>query len=368
MRPRRALAAALLAGAVVAAAVVGLLLRGRRGPAGMAASSSAPSPQRLEITRTMMGTWVRVIAYGEPREAVSRALQAAFARMEELARRLSRFEPASDVSRINRAPAGAPVAVGEDTWRVLRAAQEAFERTGGVFDVTVGPLVLLWGGAAERGRLPGEEELAQARARVGFDKVRLLPQGRRVLLGEPGMALDLGGVAKGYIVDEAVETLRSQGITSALVDAGGDIRVLGPRGDGEPWRTAVRNPATEDGLPFPAVLAVVDRAVVTSGNYARYVEIAGRRYTHIIDPRTGWPETEVTSATVVGPDATSADALATALAVLGARRGLQLVESLPGYECLIITGQGPNQSLARSSGFARYETALPAPAPASSPP
>lgn len=363
MRSRRVLTA-VLCGVVVVALVRSVVVH-RRAESGTptasspAASSPGAAPRRLELSRILMDTWVRVVAYGEHRGEVSRAVGAAFERMEELVRRLSRFDPTSDVSRLNGAPAGTAVPVGEDTWRVLEVARAAFERTGGVFDVTVGPLMGLWRRAAERGRPPTEEELAEALARVGFDKVQLLPQGRKVVLTKPGMSIDLGGVAKGYIVDEAVEVLRRLGTKSALVDAGGDIRVLGRRGDGQPWRTAVRNPATEDGLPFPAVLAVADRAVVTSGNYARYVEIAGRRYTHIIDPRTGRPETEVASATVIGPDAASADALATALTVLGPRRGVQLIDSLPGYECLIITGRAAEQRLTRSSGFSRYEVPTP---------
>ena len=329
--------------AVIAVGLAGVLL------------TRQPGLQRVEVRRSLMSTWVRIVVYSDDAQRASRAIQTAFEQMSNLERELSRFQPESDVSRINRAPAGTPVAVGEGTWRVLGAAETAWQRTGGVFDVTVGPLIILWSQAAERDQLPTEEELA--RARVGFDKVRLLPRGRQVVLTEPGMSIDLGGAAKGYIVDQALEARGEGGLTSALVDAGGDIRVLGLRGDGQPWVTAVRNPATEDGQPFASVLAVTDLAVVTSGSYARYVEIAGRRYTHIIDPRTGWPETSVASATVIGPDATSADALATALAVLGTEEGLALIESLPGYECLIISPEGAEHTLTRSSGFARYELA-----------
>ncbi len=344
MSRRRTLAASVGL-TVIAVGLAGVLL------------TRQPGLQRVEVRRSLMSTWVRIVVYSDDPQRASRAIQAAFEQMSNLERELSRFQPESDVSRINRAPAGTPVAVGEGTWRVLGAAETAWQRTGGVFDVAVGPLISLWSQAAERDQLPTEEELAYARAHVGFDKVRLRPRGRQVVLTEPGMSIDLGGVAKGYIVEQALEALAEGGITSALVDAGGDIRVLGLRGDGQPWVTAVRNPATEDGQPFASVLAVTDVAVVTSGSYARYVEIAGRRYTHIIDPRTGWPETSVASATVIGPDATSADALATALAVLGTEEGLALIESLPGYECLIISAEGAEHRLTRSSGFARYELA-----------
>jgi len=364
MTPRRT-ADILLGLVVITAAAVGILVARRAGsvetlsPAVPAASATV-APQRVEVQRSLMTTWVHIIAYGADRREVARTIQAAFERMSVLERELSRFKSESDVARINDAPAGTPLAVGEDTWRVLAAARTAWERTGGVFDVTVGPLIALWRRSAERGQLPTGEELGRARACVGFDKVRLLSAGRRVVLSEPGMSIDLGGVAKGYIVDRAVDLLRQRGIASALVDAGGDVRVLGRRGDGQPWVTAVRNPETEDGRPFPATLVVSDLAVVTSGSYARYVEIAGRRYTHIIDPRTGWPETDVASATVLGPDAVSTDALATALAVLGPEDAVALIESLPGYECLVISGKGAEQRLSRSSGFARYEAFPPA--------
>ena len=349
---------------VIASAVVGMrLARRARPPEAIsppaAVAGATIGPQRVEVQRSLMSTWVRIIAYGDDRQEVARAIRSAFGRMSVLERELSRFDSDSDVSRINSAPAGTPVTVGEDTWQVLAAAHTAWQRTGGVFDVTVGPLIALWRRSAERGRLPTEEELGRARACVGLDRARLLHEVRQVVLTEPGMSIDLGGVAKGYIVDRAVDLLRERSIISALVDAGGDIRVLGPRGDGRPWVTAVRNPETEDGRPFPATLAVSDVAVVTSGSYARYVEIAGRRYTYIIDPRTGRPETTVASSTVIGPDATSADALATALAVLGREEGIALIESLPQYECLIITGEGEGRTLSRSSGFARYEMPSP---------
>ncbi len=330
-------------------------------------------PERVKVTRNLMSTWVTVITDSPDPRAAARAVQAAFTRMVALEQQLSRFVPESDVSRINGAPAGTPVAVGQDTWRVLQDARVAWEQTDGVFDVTVEPLIELWRRAGESGRLPTDDELAQARARVGFDKVRLIPPhppaegrgggeardevtgGGQVVLVEPGMSIDLGGLAKGYVAEEAVEVLRAAGLTSALVEAGGDICTLGRRGDGQPWVTAVRNPETEDGWPFIALLRVADGAVATSGSYARYVEIEGKRYTHVLDPRTGWPETTVTSATVIGPEATSADWLATTLTVLGPAEGIELIEFLAGYECLIVTGHGAQRTLSRSSGFAAYE-------------
>jgi len=305
----------------------------------------------------MMSTWVRIVAYGPDPDAVARTVDRTFARMAELEHVLSRYDPDSDVSHVNAAPPGTPVTVSEDTWRVLEAAEVAWKRSGGVFDVTVGPLVSLWREAGQRGSLPSEEELAQARAAVGLDKLRLEPGTRQVTLPVPGMSLDLGGIAKGYIVDQAILFLKSEGVTSALVAGGGDIRLLGRRGDGEPWVTAVRNPATESGEPFVTVLSLADSAVLTSGNYARYVTIGGRRYSHIVDPRTGWPEGEVYSATVIGPDATSTDGLTTTLTILGPEQGVKLIESLPGYECLIVTGEKDNLHLTRSRGFSRYETA-----------
>jgi thiamine biosynthesis lipoprotein len=313
----------------------------------------------------MMSTWVRIVAYGPDTDAVARTVDRTFARMSELEHLLSRYDPESDVSHMNAAPPGMPVTVSEETCQVLEAAAVAWKRTGGVFDVTVGPLVSLWREAGKRGSLPSEEELARALAAVGLDKLRLAPTSaspgepgdRQVTLTVPGMSLDLGGIAKGYIVDQAILFLKGEGITSALVAGGGDIRFLGRRGDGEPWVTAVRNPATESGEPFLTLLSVADSAVLTSGNYARYVTIGGRRYSHIVNPRTGWPESEVSSATVIGPDATSTDALTTTLTILGPEEGVKLIESLPGYECLIVTGEKDDLHLARSRGFNRYEVA-----------
>ena len=312
--------------------------------------------------RLLMGTDVTVSVVVGSRAEADRALSLAFAPIRMVDERMSSYRSDSELMQMNRTAQEAPVRVDEHLMRVLEVSREVSEATGGAFDVTCGPLIDLWRDAGRRGRPPTEAERAEALARVGYRKLVLDPVRRTVRFAVPGMKVVLGAVAKGYAVDLAVAALREAGYRDALVEAGGDLFASGSAPGGRRWRVGVQDPTRPDEPAFLTTLQVSDRAVVTSGNYRRFTVIAGRRYSHIVDPRTGKPVDALPSVTVVAPEATHADALATAVSVLGLEKGMALIESMPEVECLLVTVEGGKPRLHRSSGFARYEVEREVPA------
>jgi len=299
------------------------------------APSEGPTPARFAFTQVEMAVPVKVVLYAPDEAAATTAARAAFERIHALNAVLSDYDPESELSRVEQAAAGGePVPVGDDLYGVLTRAQELARRSEGAFDVTVGPVVRVWRRARQRGGLPMARRLDPARELVGYELLRLDPDAKTVTFGKPGMRLDFGGIAKGYAVDEALKLLDEHGITRALVDAGGDMALGDPPPDAPGWRIGVA-PLEADGPPS-RVLVLKNTAVATSGDLWQYVEIRGRRYSHIIDPRTGQALSERSSVTVVAPDGMTADGLASALSVLGPEKGLALADAMPGVAALIV--------------------------------
>lgn len=282
---------------------------------GLAGAADESPLARYQYTQLHMGVQVRIVVYAPSRAAAETACEAAFERFAQLDQTLSDYRPSSEINRLCDAAGGPPVRVSRDLYRVLERAQQVSRRSGGAFDVTVGPLVALWRAARKSGRLPADPELRAARALVGWRKVRLLPRERAVRLATPGMRLDLGGIAKGYAGDCAQAVLRRRGIRSALVEAGGDIVVS----DAPPGRAGWEIEAQERGGTRTLVLA--NSAVSTSGDTEQFVEVDGRRYSHVVDPRTGLGLTTRVAATVVAPDGLTSDPLSTAVCILGPEKG-----------------------------------------------
>ncbi len=271
--------------------------------------------------RTMMGTDVEIVLVGVEPDVAAAAAGAAFGEMEKVADRFTLFDPGSRLNTINAAAGSGPVAVPADLEAVLAEATDMQRRSAGAFTPAIAPLSRLWAA----GTVPAPETLDEAVEAVRRARVTISSPGR-VYLG-PSTRLDLGGIAKGYAVDRAVTTLRAMGVTEGIVNAGGDLRVLGSRGT-EPWRVGIPDPARPDRIA--QMLELRDAAVATSGDYQRYFVVDGVRYHHLIDPRTGYPATDARSFTVVRPDGVAADAASTAGFVLGADAGLQFVEGIGG--------------------------------------
>jgi thiamine biosynthesis lipoprotein len=282
--------------------------------------------------RPMMGTDVGIVLIGLEREATAAAAERAFAAMQTVANQLTVFDPESALSGLNGAAGSGPVRVAPDVEAVLVQAVAMQSRTEGAFNPSILPLTRVW--SPSRARLPDKASVEQALDSVAQAEVRLSAAGWVELTSTAG--LDLGGIAKGYAVDRAVHTLRKMGVTAGMVDAGGDLRLLGSR-DGRPWKVGIPDPFRPEQIT--RILHLRDAAVATSGDYQRFFVVDGIRFHHIVDPRTGYPASASRSFTVVLPDGMSADGAATAGFVLGPELGLDFVAKVGG-EALAVDREG----------------------------
>lgn len=300
-----------------------------------ALASAAPALGRFEFTQTEMAVPIRIVLYAPDNATAGRAAQAAFARFHELNAVMSDYDPQSELRRLcDTSSEGKAVPVSDDLWRVLVRAQELSKQSDGAFDVTVGPLVHLWRNARHTKELPSAESLAAARSRVGHQFLRLDPKRHAVELSRPKMRLDLGGIAKGYAVDEAIVAIRRHGITRMMVEAGGNIGLGDPPPEKTGWRIGIAPP---DAKSKPRQYLSLSRvALSTSGDLWQYAIIGGVRYSHLINPQTGMALADHSSVTVVGPDGLSTDGLSSAVAILGPEKGLKLIEDTPAAAAFIV--------------------------------
>lgn len=340
------MARALLAGPGLLAALACL-------PAGCGPSA----PPALRLSGAIMGTtWhATVVAPEEAGQRVRLAIEQALAQVDAA---MSPWKPESDLARFNRAGAEESIALDPGLLSVVALALEIHALSHGAFDPTVGPLVDLWGfGPPEPSPAPpSSEALAAARALVGLGRlVRLDRAAGTLLKTAPGVRLDLSAVAKGHAVDRAAQALADLGFQDLLLEVGGEVVARGHRPAGGPWRLEIEQAAPGPSHPLLRVL-LSNQALATSGDYRNRRRFAdGTTAHHILDPRTGTPTpARVAAASVIAPDCARADALATALMVLG-EQGLALIESLAGVEALLQLRDGEDLRLVRSSGFAAYE-------------
>ncbi len=313
-------------------------------------TAEPPPAARVSETRRLMGVPWTITVFAATPEAGRGAVEAAFAEVGRLEGILSDYDTESELSRLSSAaPTVRPVPVGDDLWRVLAAAVEWRDRSGGAFDPTVGPLTTLWRQARRSGVMPRADKLDAARKAVGAATLALDAEQRAVSLRVPGMRLDLGGIGMGYAVDRALGVLAAHGVTRAMIDASGDIAVSGPPPGIAAWRVEVAALAGRDGSEERGVVELLNAAVTTSGDAFQAVEIDGVRYGHIVDPRTGLGVPGPAAVTVIAPDCTTADAVATAASVLGPEAGLALVEAVPGAAARFVAGGPSGRQEFRSS-------------------
>jgi thiamine biosynthesis lipoprotein len=283
-----------------------------------------------------MGTLFKITLYAPDQSTAQSAAEAAFRRVAALDDTMSDYQADSELMRLCDQPAGMPVHISMDLLNVLERARKFSTLSDGAFDVTVGPYVRLWRFSRKRKVLPEPSELAAAHAAVGWKNLRLDAQAHTATLLVPNMRLDLGGIAKGYAADQALRLLKDRGINRAMVAASGDIAIgdppLGQRG----WKVAISAIDARTNETSSAVL-LRNAGVSTSGDTEQFIEINGTRFSHIVNPKTGLGLTNRIQVTVIAPDATTSDALATAASVLGPEHGLAVVNSLPHTSALILT-------------------------------
>ncbi len=313
-------------------------------------------PEALELRGFTMGTHYTVRLAQLPPGMVSEEIQTRIeASLATVNRQMSTYLPDSELSRFNRWESEDWFPVSPATAKVVAAAQEISRQTDGAFDVTVGPLVNLWsfGPDARPDVPPTEDEIERARARVDYRRVEVRPEPPALRKSDPDVYVDLSAIAKGYAVDVLVDLLANLGIRGGMVEIGGDLAAWGTRADGAPWRIGIERPITW-GHALHQVIGLTDRALATSGDYRNYFEWEERRYSHQIDPRTGWPvQHELTSVSVIGANCKLADAWATALMVAGPDRAERLAREHDLQVLLILrTEEGFEDRMA--GGFERH--------------
>lgn len=300
----------------------------------------------------IMGTQISARLWHKDPERAREALVAVMDEMRRIDEHYSPYREDSELSRLNReapkASADRPLAISEEMTRLLAQSIHYGELTGGDFDITFGSVGRHYDYRA--GQQPDAKLREQLLEAIDFRQIHLHPEQQTVYFGHPDLYVDLGGIAKGYAVDRAIERLRELGIKHASVSAGGDSRLLGDR-RGRPWRVGIKNPRAPEQMAI--VLPLTDEAISTSGDYERYfIDEEGERIHHILNPRTGRAAEGIASATVLGPSAFDTDALSTSVFVMGVERGLELIDQLEGFEAIVITRAG---KVHYSSGLAAPE-------------
>ena len=283
-----------------------------------------------------MGTVIEITLINDDEEATRKAALRAFQEIKRIEQLMSPWIESSDVVRINRSAGKEWVKVSPETFEVIKKAHEISEISDGGFDISIGPLTHLWKTARERKVPPSSEEVGKNLNLVNFRDVLFNPEGK-VFLKKRGMAIDLGGIAKGYAVDRAFEILRNIGYKNLVVNAGGDLRVGGSKFD-QPWSIGIQDP--RDSQKIIARVYVTDTAVATSGDYEKFFIYQDKRYHHIFNPRDGFPTEGCQSVSIIYKEGMAADALATAVFVMGPEKGYSLCQKLEGVECLIIDKEG----------------------------
>jgi len=317
--------------------------------------------RRYSRTEVHMAVDFEVVLYAAGETNAEEALSKAMARVADLDNRLSDYEPNSELSKLsesstrrdNLTSRNPPVKVSDDLWSVLLVSQQIGEGTDGAFDITIGPLTKLWRRARRWKELPDSEAIATARASVGFQSLKLDLAAHTARLMKPNMRLDLGGIAKGFAVDEAVKTVKGYGISRVLVRASGDIAAADAPPDARGWRVGIA-PLNPD-EPTTRFVEIANCGISTSGDSRQHLIVNGLRYSHIIDPRSGEPVNGRSSVTVIAPSGMLADAIATAASVVGPDQAAKLAPKSSGVELLMVyEDESGRQQTVESDGFKRF--------------
>jgi thiamine biosynthesis lipoprotein len=309
---------------------------------------------RYEFERPEMGVPFRMVLFAPNVHLAERTSNAAFDRIKQLNDIMTDYDPDSELSKLSQTSGqGREVTVSHDLWVVLQRAEELAKRSGGAFDITVGPYVNLWRQARREGSLPDPMRLAKAGMAVGYHNVKLNPVTRGVTLLVPNMRLDLGGIAKGYAVDQALRMLGLMGVGNALVSGGGDMAVSGPPPGKKGWRIELP-PLDVTNAPPARFLVLSHVGISTSGDLFQRLEVNGHRYSHIIDPRTGIGLTDHSLVTVIAPNDFTADSLTKVMSVLPPKAALKFIQKTPQVSVRIVRQPAQKIEIHESRAFRHY--------------
>ena len=293
-----------------------------------------------------LGTVVTITIYDKNAEDMVNGSMAEIERLEGL---LSANIEDSEITRINSSAGIAGVDVSDDTLAVIRKGLEYYDKSNGLFDISIGTLVDLWGIGTEDARVPSQKEINDALDLIGIKNIEIT--GNNVMLLKKGMKIDVGGIAKGYIADKIAEYLRDNGCDAAVINLGGNVLTVGRKPDGTKWRIGIQNPFESTGT-YLRVVEVDEMSVVTSGSYERFFVEDGITYHHILDPNTGYPvDSDISGVSIISNRSVDGDGLSTSVFALGYEKGMSLIELISGVECIIILKDG---DIEYSSGIAEY--------------
>jgi thiamine biosynthesis lipoprotein len=302
-----------------------------------------------------MGTTVEFNVPVERNEirGAARVCDMAESRISELDNMLSIFNDSSAVSEINKDNTKQIITVNPELFLLIKRAKEYYMLTQGAFDITVAPLTEEYGFGENVKGPPDSQAISNILGYIGLDKIELNEEKGALIFKDPRVQIDFGGLAKGYAVDEATKIFKANNIKNALINIGGDLYCLGSNLGGEKYSIGIKNP--DDKEEIMAILRITDRAVATSGSYENFFVYNDEMYSHIIDPRSGYPASNnLRSVTIIADDCTTADAIATAVFVLGEDKGLALIGKLSNTECLLVVNRGGKSDIVLSSGMERY--------------
>lgn len=293
-----------------------------------------------------LGTVVTITIYDKDAEELMNGSMSEIERLENL---LSGNIKDSEISRINSAAGIEGVEISAETLEVIIKGMEYYETSGGLFDISIGPLVDLWGIGTTNAKVPTQDEIDIARAKMGIDPIAR--DGNKVMLLNEGMKIDVGGIAKGYIADKVAQYLKDNGCDAAVINLGGNVLTVGEKPDGTKWRVGIQNPFGKTG-EYLRVVEVEEKSVVTSGSYERFFVEDGITYHHILDPNTGYPvDTDIAGVSIISNRSVDGDGLSTTVFAMGYEKGISLIELISGVECIIILKDG---NIEYSSGIAEY--------------
>ncbi|KAA8667747.1 FAD:protein FMN transferase [Clostridium sp. HV4-5-A1G] len=297
-------------------------------------SCSDIGSEPMSRTEFMLGTICTITIYDHESKTT---LDEAFSRVKQIENKMSVNKSGTEVDNVADAAGKNFVKVSDDTFYVLEKGKYYSEQSSGVFDITIGPLVKLWGIGTDHARLPSQKEIDEKKSLVNYKNLLLDEKGKRAMLVKPGMSLDLGGIAKGYAADEVVKVLKKNGVEHAIVDLGGNILTINGDPDGKPWNIGIQNPFKARGTPI-GTIGVTNKTVVTSGIYERYFEKNGKKYHHILNPFTGYPmDNDLASVTLVTDVSLNADAMTKNIFYLGLDKGAEYVKNISGLNAIFIT-------------------------------
>lgn len=294
--------------------------------------------EKYNRTLKLMGSRFDITVVAKDEVQANDYIDLALSEISRIEKEISSWDPESETSKIIANAGIQPVKVNRESFDLITRAVKISELTEGAFDITYASMDRIWKFDGSMNHLPTDDEIAQSIRKVGYKNIVLDPEHQTVFLKNKGMRIGFGAIGKGYAADKAKQLLISEGVNGGIINASGDLTTWGTQPDGSPWMVGITNPLNKNKVFswFP----LDNNAVVTSGNYEKFVEFNGKKYTHIIDPRTGWPVSGLTSVTIFAPKAELADALATSVFVMGRETGIDFINQLPGMECVIVDDNG----------------------------